>query len=77
MEHPKFRAAFDLLELRANVEHRNELQELALWWTDFQQANNIKQREMISELGSALLAAAIARSSQVEPARAGRISHNR
>ncbi len=53
MEHPKFRAAFDLLELRANVEHRNELQELALWWTDFQQANNIKQREMISELGSA------------------------
>ncbi|MGG4606874.1 polynucleotide adenylyltransferase PcnB [Providencia sp. Me31A] len=52
MEHPKFRAAFDLLELRANVEHRNELQELALWWTDFQQANNLKQREMISELGS-------------------------
>lgn len=53
MEHPKFRAAFDLLELRANVEHRNELQELALWWADFQQANNIKQREMISELGNA------------------------
>ncbi|WP_323083871.1 polynucleotide adenylyltransferase PcnB [Providencia alcalifaciens] len=53
MEHPKFRAAFDLLELRANVEHRNELQELALWWNDFQQANAQKQREMISELGSA------------------------
>lgn len=53
MEHPKFRAAFDLLELRANVEHRNELQELTLWWADFQQANNIKQREMISELGNA------------------------
>ncbi|HEF8783923.1 polynucleotide adenylyltransferase PcnB [Providencia alcalifaciens] len=53
MEHPKFRAAFDLLELRANVEHRNELQELALWWSDFQQSNAQKQREMISELGSA------------------------
>lgn len=53
MEHPKFRAAFDLLELRANVEYRNELQELALWWADFQQANNSKQREMISELGNA------------------------
>ena len=53
MEHPKFRAAFDLLELRANSERRNELQELALWWTDFQDANNTKQREMISELGNA------------------------
>ncbi|BBG59772.1 polynucleotide adenylyltransferase PcnB [Providencia rustigianii] len=53
MEHPKFRAAFDLLELRANVEHRNELEELSLWWADFQQANAQKQREMISELGSA------------------------
>lgn len=52
MEHPKFRAAFDLLELRANVENRNELQELTLWWADFQQANNSKQREMISELGN-------------------------
>lgn len=53
MEHPKFRAAFDLLELRANVEHRNELQELSTWWADFQEASNTKQREMISELGNA------------------------
>nr|WP_282557788.1 polynucleotide adenylyltransferase PcnB [Providencia burhodogranariea] len=52
MEHPKFRAAFDLLELRANVERRNELQELAIWWDEYQVANNTKQREMISELGN-------------------------
>ncbi len=32
MEHPKFRAAFDLLELRAQVENNTELQRLAQWW---------------------------------------------
>nr|WP_245677249.1 polynucleotide adenylyltransferase PcnB [Candidatus Arsenophonus triatominarum] len=52
LEHPKFRAAFDLLELRANVEQRRELEELAHWWAEFQQANNNLQHEMISELGS-------------------------
>ncbi|EKT54215.1 polynucleotide adenylyltransferase PcnB [Providencia sneebia] len=52
MEHQKFRAAFDLLELRANVERRTELQELATWWDDYQRANNTQQREMIAELGS-------------------------
>ncbi|MEI9751017.1 polynucleotide adenylyltransferase PcnB [Moellerella wisconsensis] len=52
MEHPKFRAAFDLLELRANAEpHRKELVELARWWDEFQVANNSQQREMITELG--------------------------
>ncbi|SUG79548.1 poly(A) polymerase [Salmonella enterica subsp. enterica] len=36
MEHPKFRAAFDLLELRAQVENNTELQRLAQWWAEFQ-----------------------------------------
>ncbi|WP_172973080.1 polynucleotide adenylyltransferase PcnB [Morganella morganii] len=52
MENQKFRAAFDLLELRANVEGRHELQELAHWWADFQQANAPQQRSMVTELGS-------------------------
>ncbi|HGJ5875211.1 MAG TPA: polynucleotide adenylyltransferase PcnB [Arsenophonus sp.] len=52
LEHPKFRAAFDLLELRANVEQRRELAELTHWWVEFQQANNILQHAMISELGN-------------------------
>ena len=52
LEHPKFRAAFDLLELRVNVEQRRELVELTHWWTEFQQANNTLQHEMISELGN-------------------------
>ncbi|WP_434527128.1 polynucleotide adenylyltransferase PcnB [Photorhabdus asymbiotica] len=52
MEHPKFRAAYDLLELRANVENRNELKDLAHWWGEFQQVNASQQRCMISELGN-------------------------
>lgn len=52
LEHPKFRAAFDLLELRANVEQWRELEELYHWWAEFQQANNRLQHEMISELGN-------------------------
>ncbi|CDG90195.1 poly(A) polymerase I [Xenorhabdus bovienii str. puntauvense] len=52
MEHPKFRAAYDLLELRANVEPRHELKELVLWWSEFQQATAPQQRGMISELGT-------------------------
>ncbi|HCM64138.1 MAG TPA: polynucleotide adenylyltransferase [Morganella sp. (in: Bacteria)] len=52
IENQKFRAAFDLLELRAKVEGRNELQELTLWWADFQLANAPQQRTMVSDLGS-------------------------
>ncbi|WMY95814.1 MAG: polynucleotide adenylyltransferase PcnB [Arsenophonus sp.] len=39
-EHPKFRAAFDLLELRSNVEKLTELKEVANWWANFQEKNN-------------------------------------
>lgn len=35
MEHPKFRAAYDLLALRAEVENNAELQRLAQWWGEF------------------------------------------
>ncbi|WP_228858888.1 polynucleotide adenylyltransferase PcnB [Xenorhabdus sp. PB61.4] len=52
MEHPKFRAAYDLLELRASIEPRHELKELVHWWTEFQQSTASQQRGMISELGS-------------------------
>ncbi|NDL12339.1 polynucleotide adenylyltransferase [Photorhabdus sp. HUG-39] len=55
MEHPKFRAAYDLLELRANVENRNELKDLVDWWGEFQQVNASQQRSMISELGSEIV----------------------
>lgn len=35
MEHPKFRAAYDLLELRAGAENSSELQRLTKWWGEF------------------------------------------
>ncbi len=34
MEHPKFRAAYDLLELRAGAENNHELQRLTKWWAN-------------------------------------------
>ena len=51
MEHPKFRAAYDLLALRAEVEHNAELQRLATWWSEFQVAAPPLQKEMINQLG--------------------------
>lgn len=50
MEHPKFRAAFDLLELRAQVENNTELQRLAQWWAEFQASAPPEQKGMLNEL---------------------------
>jgi len=49
-EHPKFRAGYDFLLLRAEIESTNEndqLQLLAQWWTDFQKNNYETQQQMI------------------------------
>jgi poly(A) polymerase len=43
--HPKFRAAYDFLVLRAGTDQ--QLQELAEWWTEFQNTTAEKQFEMI------------------------------
>ncbi|MBV4412550.1 MULTISPECIES: polynucleotide adenylyltransferase PcnB [Tenebrionibacter/Tenebrionicola group] len=51
MEHPKFRAAYDLLELRAEAENNPELQRLAQWWGEFQSAPPPRQKELIGQLG--------------------------
>ncbi|MGV3345550.1 polynucleotide adenylyltransferase PcnB [Enterobacteriaceae bacterium LUAb1] len=50
MEHPKFRAAFDLLALRADVENHAELQRLTDWWSTFQTAAVAQQKAMIHSL---------------------------
>lgn len=42
LEHPKFRAAYDLLEMRASIE-KSELLELAKWWDEFQY-NSVEKR---------------------------------
>ena len=51
MEHPKFRAAFDLLALRAEVEQHRELQSLTQWWSEFQEATPVSQKSMLGTLG--------------------------
>ena len=52
MEHPKFRAAYDLLALRAEVEDNQEMLRLAEWWGEFQDATPARQKAMLSTLGT-------------------------
>jgi poly(A) polymerase len=50
MEHPKFRAAYDLLALRAEVENSPELLRLTHWWGEFQAAAPPQQKNMMNTL---------------------------
>nr|WP_214649078.1 polynucleotide adenylyltransferase PcnB [Pectobacterium carotovorum] len=50
MEHPKFRAAYDLLCLRAEIENHQELLRLAQWWGEFQVAAPPRQQNMLKSL---------------------------
>lgn len=50
MEHPKFRAAYDLMALRADVENNSELQRLTQWWGEFQVAAPPAQKDMLNGL---------------------------
>lgn len=47
IDHPKFRAGYDLLMLRAAID--DELQPLAEWWTQFQMADKTTQHKMLKE----------------------------
>lgn len=49
LEHPRFRAAYDFLLLRSQVEG-GELIELADWWTEFQKVDAEQRNEMLTEL---------------------------
>ena len=49
MEHPKFRAGYDFLLLRGDIEG-GEIKELATWWTDFQNADEQGRQQMAYEL---------------------------
>ena len=50
MEHPKFRAAYDLLALRAEIEGNHELQRLVQCWGEFQVAAPPAQKGMLDVL---------------------------
>lgn len=45
MEHPRFRAAYDFLLLRAEVEG-GELEQLADWWTEYQESDEGKRASL-------------------------------
>ena len=51
-EHPKFRAGYDFLLLRAEIENTPNLIELAQWWTDFQTVSNDARMQMIKGIKS-------------------------
>lgn len=48
LEHPRFRAAYDLLLLRE--QSGEALDDLGDWWTRFQSANQDEQNQMVAEL---------------------------
>ena len=48
LENPKFRAAYDLLEMRASIE-KGELLELAKWWDEFQFASPEKRITLVKQ----------------------------
>ena len=53
LEHQKFRAGYDFLLLRAEIEstqENDELHELAKWWTDFQSNDHNTQELMIKSV---------------------------
>ena len=49
LTHPKFRAGYDFLLVRGQIEG-GELLELAQWWTQFQHADAAKQKGMLNAL---------------------------
>ena len=59
MEHPKFRAAYDLLELRAGAENNHELQRLTKWWTEFKIAAPPAQKICSTTSGTILRRAVV------------------
>lgn len=48
LQHPRFRAAYDFMALRALA--GDESMELAQWWTAFQDADEAEQADMITQL---------------------------
>jgi len=51
-EHPKFRAGYDFLLLRAEIEQSEVLSEQAKWWTDFQDVSNDARVQMVKNVKS-------------------------
>jgi|GEM_PF-71932 len=50
MEHPRFRAAYDLLALREKS--GEDLNGISIWWTDYQAADTVKKEVLVKQLNS-------------------------
>ncbi len=50
LDHPRFRAAYDLLLLRSTA--GEPVEELALWWTEFQKADRAGQEQLIKRVAT-------------------------
>lgn len=50
LQHPRFRAAYDFMALRALA--GDESMELAQWWTSFQEASDEVRNQMVTELNA-------------------------
>jgi poly(A) polymerase len=48
VQHPRFRAAYDFMAIRALV--GDEQMQLAQWWTTFQEVGELEQQEMVTQL---------------------------
>lgn len=48
-EHAKFRAGYDLLELRSSIE-KGELLDLAMWWDEYQHSDADKRNQMVVQV---------------------------
>ena len=66
MTHPKFRAGYDLLLIRGEIEG-GETQELAQWWTTFQHAGEKVQCDMVRKLGAPTKRRRAPRQSKTKP----------
>ncbi|MDD1791949.1 polynucleotide adenylyltransferase PcnB [Enterovibrio makurazakiensis] len=68
LEQQKFRAAFDFLEMRGEVED-GQLKELAQWWDDFQKADRDGRNDMVQVLNKASSAKKLRRRRKTKPRR--------
>ena len=53
LQHPRFRAAYDFLALRALA--GDECMDLANWWTDYQDADSNTKNKMVFNYSKSLL----------------------
>lgn len=73
LELNKFRAGFDFLEMRGEIEG-GETKQLAEWWATFQSAGRNMRQAMVGDIGNATAAANLALAAVNHPATNPRVN---